>query len=140
MLKVLKYLAIVLVLLQFIRVDITNPKTPKEQEIKAPKEVMSIFKRACYDCHSNEVKVPWYASVAPISFYIKRHVKLGRAWVNFSIWETYSQEKKDKKLQEIYKAVYRSMPLSDYVMIHKDATLSKEDRDLIRKWTGKSPF
>jgi len=140
MLNVLKYMVIVLVLLQFIQVDITNPITPKNQEIKAPKPIMKMFKRACYDCHSNEVKIPWYANIAPISFYIKRHVDLGRAWLNFSIWETYDKKKKDKKLQEIYKAIYKAMPLADYISMHKEASLSKEQRDQIRKWTNKAPF
>ena len=140
MLNVLKYLVISLILIQFIQVEITNSKTPKEQEIKAPPHIMKLFKKACYDCHSNEVTIPWYASVAPISFYIKRHVDLGRAWLNFSIWETYDDKKKDKKLQEIYKAIYKAMPLADYISMHKDAQLTKKQRDDIRAWTGKAPF
>jgi len=140
MLKVLKYMFIALILLQFIRVDIINPKTDPSLEIDAPKEIKNIFKRACYDCHSNNVKIPWYSNIAPISFYIKRHVDLGRAWLNFSIWKNYSKEKKDQKLKEIYKAVYKAMPLSDYVWKHPEAKLSKDEIKKIRKWTGKTPF
>jgi hypothetical protein len=134
------YLFGAFVLIQLIQVDIKNTPTNPKEEIKAPKEVMSILKRACYDCHSNSVKLPWYSKIAPVSWTISRHVDIGRAWVNFSIWETYTKEQKDKKLEEIYKAIYKAMPVPSYVSQHPEAKLSKEDRELIRNWTGKAPF
>ena len=128
------------VLMQLIQVDITNTPTNPKEEIKAPKEVMVIFKRACYDCHSNTVKLPWYSKVAPVSWTISRHVDIGRQWLNFSIWNTYTPQEQDTKLQEIYKAIYKAMPVESYVSQHPEAILSKEDRELIRTWTGKAPF
>lgn len=130
----------IFIILQFIPVDIENPKTDKKLEIKASSKIMSIFKKSCYDCHSNEVKIPWYSKIAPVSFTISRHIDLGRKWLNFSIWETYTEEQKDKKLKEIYKAVYQAMPLSSYTLIHKNAILTKDERNIIRDWTGKAPF
>ena len=62
----------ILVALQFIPSEIENPKTDKNLEIKVSPEIMSIFKRACYDCHSNEVVIPWYSNIAPGSFFYKR--------------------------------------------------------------------
>jgi hypothetical protein len=138
---ILKYLFGAFVLIQLIQVDIPNNiKTDKSLEIQAPKEVMSILKKACYDCHSNNVNLPWYSKVAPISWTISRHIDIGRKWVNFSIWNSYSKEEKDKKLGEIYKAVYHVMPLKSYISMHPDANLTTQERTLIRKWTGKSPF
>ena len=122
---------------QLIQVDQNNPVFNKEDEIKAPKEVMSIFKRACYDCHSNETVWPWYSKIAPLSWNIKRHVKNGRDYVNFSTWKQYSQEKKDKALEGIYRTIYKAMPLQSYINWHDEAKLSKEDIKLIRDWTGK---
>lgn len=136
----LGFIAFLLVVIQFIPSKVVNPKTDKNLEIKAPKEVMKILKNSCYDCHSNEVKIPWYASVAPASFFIKRHVDLGRKWVNFSIWESYSAKQKDKKLGEIYKSVYHAMPLPNYLKMHKDAKLSTKQKETIREWTGKIPY
>ncbi len=138
--SVLIFIAVLLLAIQFIPAKITNPKSDKSLEIKAPKEVMKILKKSCYDCHSNEVKIPWYASIAPASFFIKRHIDLGRQWLNFSIWESYSAKEKDKKLGEIFKSVYHAMPLPDYLKMHKDAKLSKKQKDLIRNWTGKVPY
>lgn len=138
--KVFLGLLIVLVVLQFIPATITNPKTPKELEIQAPKEIMSVFKRACYDCHSNEVVIPWYSGIAPGSFFIKGHVDLGRKWLNFSEWENYTEEEKDKKLQGIFRTVYAAMPLPSYIWLHEDAKLTKDEIQMIRDWTGKAPF
>lgn len=140
MLTVIKGLFIVLVLIQFIPIDIPNPKSDKNLEIKAPQEIMEIFKRACYDCHSNEVVIPWYASVAPLSFSISNHVDLGRKWLNFSTWEEYTQEQKDKKLEGIFRTVYAAMPLPSYLWLHPEAKLTKEEIKKVRDWTGKAPF
>ncbi len=136
----LGFILFLLVAVQFIPSKIQNPQTDKSLEIKAPKEVMAIFKKSCYDCHSNEVKVPWYASVAPASFFIKRHVELGREWLNFSIWNKYTPKQKDKKLGQIFKAVTHAMPLPSYIKFHKDTKLSQKQINLIQKWTGKIPY
>jgi len=130
----------ILLFLQFIPATIENPQTDKNLEIKVKPELMSIFKRSCYDCHSNEVKIPWYQNIAPASFYIKKHVDLGRKWLNFSTWENYTEEEKDKKLKGIFRTVYAAMPLASYVSLHKEAKLSKEEIRMIREWTGKAPF
>lgn len=138
---ILKYLIGTFILIQLIQVDISNPEhTDKSLEIQVPEQIMSILKRSCYDCHSNEVILPWYSKVAPFSWTISRHVDLGRQWVNFSIWNSYSKEEKDKKMGELYKAVYQAMPLQGYVKMHPEAVLTKKDRDILRQWTGKAPF
>ena len=133
-------LGLMLVAFQLIQVDQLNPKYNKNDEIKAPKDIMAIFKRSCWDCHSNDTIWPWYGKIAPISWSVARHVKHGRAYVNFSIWETYSEEQKDKKLEEIYRTMYAAMPPQNYVDWHEEAAVTKKDRDLIRTWTGKSPY
>ncbi len=127
---------IILLLMQAIQIDKTNPVVDKSLEIQAPKEVMGIFKNACYDCHSNQTTWPWYSSIAPASWIINDHVKHGRKALDFTSWESYSQEEKMKKLKEIYRTVYASMPLTSYISMHKEAELSKEQRELIRTWTG----
>jgi hypothetical protein len=138
--KVFLSMLVVLVVMQFFQVEITNPKTPKELEIKVPADIMATFKRACYDCHSNEVVIPWYSSIAPGSFFIKGHVDLGRKWLNFSEWENYTEKEKDKKLEGIFRTVYAAMPLPSYLWLHKDAKLTKKEIQRIRDWTGKAPF
>jgi len=138
--KTLYIILAIFVGLQFIPAKIDNPETDKNLEIKVTPEIMTVFKRSCYDCHSNEVVIPWYQSVAPASFFVKRHVDLGRKWLNFSTWEEYTEEQKDKKLKGIFRTVYAAMPLASYISLHKEAKLTKEEIKLIRDWTGKAPF
>jgi len=138
-----KFFLIVLVILiglQFIPSEIQNKEVDRNIEIKAPEHIMSIFKRSCYDCHSDEVKIPWYASVAPISFTIKRHVDLGRQWLNFSTWENYTEKQKDDKLKGIFRTVYAAMPMASYLSLHEEAKLTKEEIKQVRDWTGKAPY
>jgi hypothetical protein len=139
---ILKYLIGFFILIQLIPVtyDYENKPYDKKMEIKTDPEIMSMFRSSCYDCHSYETNLPWYANVAPFSWQVKRHIDLGRKWLNFSTWEQYSEEQKDKKLEEIYRSVYFSMPLRAYVNAHPEAELTKEEREKIRQWTGKAPF
>jgi hypothetical protein len=127
---------IVFLLMQFIRPDLDNEVIDKDLEIKAPDNIMSMFKASCYDCHSNAATWPWYSNVAPFSWIISEHVNDGRKWLNFSTWEQYTKEEKQKKLKGIYRTVYAAMPLQSYLFLHEEANLTKEQRSLIREWTG----
>ncbi len=49
--------------------------------------------------------------------------------------ETYTQKEKKKKLKELFRTVYASMPLPSYTLIHDQADLTKEQRTMIRDWT-----
>ena len=126
--QMLKIILVLFILIQFITIDRTNPNYNKSLEIDTPKDIKILLKNACYDCHSNESVYPWYSWIAPLSWSIQRHIKVGRQWVNFSIWKSYTAKERQKKVREIYKAVYSAMPLSSYTMIHKNAKLSKNDR------------
>ena len=110
------------------------PVKPNE-ELQAPKEVLAILKRSCYDCHSSETKAPWYFTVAPISWYTQRNVKNARKIINFSKWNSYSKEKRLKVLKDIPKSIVIRMPQQDYLYLHTKAKLSKEDKKLLKNWT-----
>ena len=127
---------IIFIVMQFIQTKKENFAVEKNLEIKATEEVMNIFKTSCFDCHSNEVKWPWYSNIAPFSWVISTHVNNGRQALNFSTWENYTQEEKNKKLKNIYRTVYASMPLQSYIFLHEDADLTKEQRSIVRDWTG----
>ena len=127
---------ITFILMQFIRVEQTNEAVEKDLEIKAPLEIMTMFKQSCYDCHSNQAKWPWYSQIAPFSWVVTSHVEDGRKSLNFTTWENYTEEEKTKKMKRIHQTVYASMPLKSYIWLHKEADLTKEQRTLIRDWTG----
>ena len=127
-----------LLLLQFIQIDIPNPpKASPQDEIKAPKEVMNILKRSCYDCHSNNTKMPWYGNIAPISWQVHENIKDGRAWMNFSIWNRYSEDKKQNFYKGIIKSIQFKMPPPEYTLIHKNAKLSTKDKKVLQAWAKK---
>jgi len=124
-----------LLLLQAIQIDIPEPEAidPKEV-IQAPEEIMTMFKTSCYDCHSYETKMPWYGSIAPMSWEVRSHIKQGRAWLNFQKWESYDEEKKQKLYKGIAKSISLSMPIPMYLSLHEEAKLTRAQRTSIRKW------
>ncbi len=109
-------------------------KNPKE-EIKAPEEIMNILKRSCYDCHSSEVKEPFYYNIAPMSWIVQQHVKNGRRVVNFSKWYTYNKDKQLKVMDKLPKSIIIRMPMPSYLWIHKESALSKYEKELLTKWS-----
>jgi hypothetical protein len=124
----------IFIIMQFIPVDKTNPQYDKSKEFVFPAHIEPMIKSACYDCHSYDTVWPWYSSIAPMSYSISKNVNHGRDALNFSIWEEYDDEKKHKKMKEIFRAVYASMPLGDYIKFHAEADLTKEQRAIIRTW------
>jgi cytochrome c551/c552 len=129
------FLFIMIVVMQFIPVDRSNP--PERGQPPAPEEITAILRRACYDCHSNETRWPWYARLAPVSFWIWHDVKDGRGEVNFSVWDRYDARRKGRKLKEIVKEVKGGdMPPWYYVPLHPDAKLSSAERDAILRWAN----
>jgi len=132
--KILIGLAVILVGIQFIPLDRSNP--PVTKEIDAPPNVLSILKTSCYDCHSNETKWPWYAYVAPVSFLISSDVSEGRKRVNFTEWDKYDEKKQEKKLEHVADAVIEGwMPLPKYLLLHSDAELDQSQKKIIKDWT-----
>ena len=128
---------IIFILMQFIQTNKENIAQEKNLEMKVDNiEVYNILKTACYDCHSNETVWPWYSKISPFSWVVSNHVTEGKKALNFSTWENYNQEEKDEKIKDIYRTAYASMPLPSYIFAHENADLTKEQRSLIRNWTG----
>lgn len=73
------------VVVQFIPVDRTNPPVVQEPNWDSP-QTRALAERACFDCHSNETKWPWYSKVAPVSWLVAHDVEEGRAALNLSEW------------------------------------------------------
>jgi hypothetical protein len=126
-------LFVVLVAIQFVPVERTNP--PVKSAISAPAPVQAILRRSCWDCHSNETHWPWYAYVAPVSWLVADDVKHGRKELNLSEWGDYSPAKRTSKADSMAEQVESGdMPLPKYVRIHHDARLSPEDIKALRAW------
>ena len=133
--KTLLSLLFIVILIQFIPLQRTNPKIDPTSELKAPSSVMNILKRSCYDCHSNETKWSKYAYIAPLSFGIVSHVKDGRKALNFSNYKNIPNNIKKMRLKRAIQTVkIDRMPLGSYTLFHKEAKLSKEDKKILIDW------
>ena len=129
---------IVLIGIQFIYVNVpAKIESNPEYEIKAPKEIMSILKHSCYDCHSNESTYPWYDRIAPVSWFVKTHVKNGRKVVNFSLWNSYEIKKQKFFIDKLGKSIVIRMPMPSYLWLHPEAKLSNEERKQLEAWGEK---
>jgi len=129
------WLAGTLILLQFVQIEIPKvQKADPKAEIDAPDNIKAMLKKSCYDCHSYETKLPWYGNIAPVSWEVKSHIKDGREWLNFQMWDSYDEMKKQKLYKGIAKSIQFSMPMPMYLMVHKEAKLTRKQRESIKKW------
>jgi hypothetical protein len=128
-------LGLALVASQFVRFPRTNP--PVSGDLAAPANVTEIIRRACYDCHSNETRWPWYSQIAPASWLASRHVTEARARLNFSVWTDYVYDPGTEahKLDEIEKLIKNeAMPPWYYCIIHPQARLTDGQRAIVLSW------
>ena len=141
--KAVKYILIILlvalVIIQFIRPEKNNGGYESvalfEKETNPSAEVALLLKENCYDCHSDQTQYPWYAEVAPFSFWLDEHVEHGKGHFNVSAWDSYSTKKKDHKIEELVEMVEEGeMPLDSYTWIHGD--LTESERKLVLQWAG----
>lgn len=65
--------------------DHSNPPTTQEPSWNSA-QPRAFAVAACFDCHSNQTKWPWYTNVAPMSWLAESDVKSGRSTLNFSEW------------------------------------------------------
>ena len=137
--KIVVGLLATLIIMQFFRIDKTNPESDPKQSIFAvenvPADVEKLIKTSCFDCHSNQVTYPWYSNVAPVSWVVKDHINEGREELNFSEWGTFTTKRKLHKLEEIEEEVGEGeMPLAGYLLIHGKARLKSSQQKILTNW------
>lgn len=136
--KIIIGIVVFFALLQLIPVDKTNPPVDAQKTLSTDTTVMSLLKKSCYDCHSNETKWPQYTSIAPISFFVSSHVNDGRKALNFSEYNTIEQSIKQARLKRAIVTVNRdTMALPSYRYAHENANLSKEEKEILVAWFQK---
>ena len=135
MLKLLYAVLGVAIVIQFIRPDFKNPKTDETVTLQADKKVMNILQPACYDCHSNETKYPWYSSIVPVSWMMEEHIEDGRKALNFSDWTKIDPKIKTERLQRAIQLLdHGTMPKSSYMFMHKDSILNKDQKETLKEF------
>lgn len=125
--------------IQLIRPDMTNPPVDPAQDFRqvarAPAEVQHLLEVACYDCHSNESKYPWYSQVAPVSWWVVNHIQEGREALNFSTFGALPAKDRTEALEESAEKIQEGeMPLASYTWMHPEAKLSADQKDVLMQW------
>lgn len=108
--------------------DHVNPASGKEPAWDSP-ETRALVERACFDCHSNQTRWPWYSNVAPASWLLQNHVEEGREHLNFTEW--------DKPQKHAHEAAHEveegEMPMWSYLLLHGEAELSETDKQALMR-------
>ncbi|WP_262497781.1 MULTISPECIES: heme-binding domain-containing protein [Weeksellaceae] len=111
------------------------PATHIERVYTVPQNVKTILARSCYDCHSNNTRYPWYSRIQPGAWYMAEHIKKGKEELNFSEFGDYSVRRQRNKFRAMAGQVKDGeMPLSSYTLIHRNAVLSPEDKQVLIAW------
>jgi heme-binding protein len=131
------------VVAQFFQPTRANPAAGPDSSFAAvarpPAEVVSIVKRSCGDCHSNDTVWPWYSHVSPASWLVAQDVQEGRVHLNFSEWRQFGPEMARSRIREACEQVRdRKMPPWYYLPLHPAATLSQADIGTLCtvRWSG----
>ena len=111
---------------------IENPKK-RYTGVMLSEKSDAIFRRSCFNCHSNETVYPWYSVLPWPGDMVKSHIFHGRKHMNFSVWDEASAEDRKSAIEaSIEKISSGSMPLPDYLRLHPSAKVSAEDLEQIQ--------
>jgi heme-binding protein len=116
--------------------EIVGANPPERFVVDAPPDVLAIMHRACWDCHSNETRWPFYARVAPGSWLLSHDVHDGRNHLNFSAWADEDAEERRADREDCWDQVKsRAMPPWYYIYpFHLQAKLSDADKAALKTW------
>jgi hypothetical protein len=138
--KIVKIIALILLVvfvgIQFVPTERNQSDVIPQSDFvmvnKPPKNISMILQESCYDCHSNNTEYPWYNKMQPVAWFLKDHIKEGKAELNFNEWDEYSNRRKNSKLKSIINQIENDeMPLSSYTLIHRDAIISTSEKELV---------
>jgi Haem-binding domain/Cytochrome P460 len=126
-------LVVVFICLQFIRPELTNP--PVTAELQAPPEVKQVLKNSCYNCHSNETKLPWFDKVVPAYWLVSSDVNEARKHLNFSeIGKLPAAQQKGFLFEAVNMIQMGAMPLPSYLKVHPDAKVTADQLAVLRNY------
>jgi hypothetical protein len=133
--KIVKWVLIVALLIQFIPFGHSHTNPPQTGEPPWNSAgTGTLFRRACYDCHSNTTIWPWYSHVAPVSWLLQRDVNGGRSHLNFTEWNRPQKHAKDVAAE----VKQGDMPPWFYLPMHPNARLTEVEKQALMDGAEKS--
>ena len=138
--RILLGLAVIFAAIQFVQPAKNIAARPSANDIidhyATPPVVKQMLEVACYDCHSNTTRYPWYANIQPVGWWLASHVNDGKQHLNFSEFSAYSPKRAAKKLDQIIDEITdHEMPLA-YKLGHPDARLTNAQSKLLTDWAA----
>jgi len=143
--KILRIFLLVL-LAAFVIIQFFHPKKNKAEgpqtnyignSFAVPANVKDILTKACNDCHSNNTSYPWYSKIQPVDWWMNKHIKEGKKGLNLDEYTNKRLRYQYHKMEELADIVKEGeMPLNSYTWMHKDAKLTKDERDKLINWAN----
>jgi len=131
-------LCITFIGIQFIRPELKNP--PVTADLQATPEVKHILQNSCYDCHSNQTRLPWFDKVSPASWIATRDVKEGRKHLNFSeIGKIPAAQQKAVLFEAVYQIQQNTMPPPAYRLVHPGSAVTPEQLAALKQYLNPVP-
>jgi hypothetical protein len=122
----------------FLAAQLVRPALPTEPagaSLDAPPEVVAFLERSCFDCHSNQTRLPWFDRIAPAYWLVAADVREGRAHLNFSDLAAGPAAAQRGALWESVNHVrLGAMPPWRYTLVHRDAVPAPAEVDALERW------
>jgi hypothetical protein len=137
--KIILVLFIAFVAIQFFRPvkNVSTKISADDITTKYPTTaaVRHVLEVACYDCHSNNTRYPWYAEIQPTAWWLASHVEDGKKHLNFSEFGALTDKRATRKLSQMVDEITdKTMPLPSYRWGHPDARLTDAQIQLLSDW------
>jgi hypothetical protein len=116
--------------------DVASPAV-----IESFQQVEPLFRRACYDCHTDKTVFPWYYSVPLVKQLIDHDIKEAREHVDMSQgWPFIEHNKPMDEIEEILEVIEKEeMPPFLYRLAHRSALWNDQERASVVQWLKSIP-
>jgi hypothetical protein len=134
-------LGVAFLAVQFIRPAKNRSQPPPgsrmESGFHVPEHVMQVFRRSCFDCHSDSTVYPWYAEIQPVGWWLNSHIQDGKRQFDFDRFASYRPMRQYGKFKDLVQQLQQDeMPLGSYLFIHRYARLTSDEKEEVIRWSG----
>ena len=100
------------------------------------KNIKPIFRKKCLDCHGKSNLKPWYYAVPGAKQFIDHDIEEAKEHMDMSNNFPFGGHGEPvEDLEEIREVIEEeSMPPWQYKLMHWSSTLTKSEKDIIKKW------
>lgn len=124
---------VIIVGLQFVRSGLPTP--PVAADLDVSPQVKQILRTACYNCHSNEIRLSWFDQIVPAYWIVAADVKKARSHLNFSeISELPSVVQQEVLFEAVNQIQSADMPPHDYELLHGESKITAEQLTVLKNF------